>query len=111
MPSSTRSVTVARPASVVSDSRNGKGVFEPSSMWSQAHSESKPSSSARVAYTLIASKSGISGWAVKFWSANPNLTGGTPRPPSPLAAIQGRKGAARPSTGKLCKEPPCGTTP
>ena len=46
VPSSTRSVTAASAASVESDSRNGKGFFEPSMTWSHAHSESKPRLSA-----------------------------------------------------------------
>ena len=49
VPSRRRSVDTASAASVLSESRTGNGVLDPSRTWSQTQAESSPSPSARLA--------------------------------------------------------------
>src|SRR5437667_3841391 len=71
VPSRIRLVRTAMAVKVTRASRIGKEGSTPRMTWSQAQSDSKPSSSARTSYRISPSMSGVSVGPTKFLSARP----------------------------------------
>src|SRR5215469_7944670 len=74
VPSVTSLVWAASQVRVVRASKNGNARRAPRNRWSQAHSDSKPSSSARRAYPASPAAVGSAVCGVKFSTARPTLT-------------------------------------